>query len=309
MVREFFKGIPAARRAVHAVRRTRRRVLLRREGEAALHRAFAEIHGRPVDVESPTYFTERMMAWLIRLHRRPDRRFSMLADKVASREYVRERLGADFLTRLYWHGDDPHGVPWETLPERFVIKPTHSSGEVIVADRALDRGWAVGEMARWLQSNYYWGCREYQYLHIPPRLMVEEWIDDGTEGGPFDYSFWCFNGVPELIQLRKHPRVVNQFHDLDWNLLPLKARPGIPEVDFGPPPSLEEMTKAAARLAEGLEYVRVDFYSLPGRILFSEFTFTPAAGRTRFEPPGWDAKLGAMWGRGSEPNRGGASVP
>ena len=295
MVRTLLKQIPGVRPTVNAARSIRRRALLRWEGEARLQQAYQEIHGRRVDVEDPTLFSEKLMAWLIRLHRRPDRRFSQLADKLASRDYVRERVGPELLSEVYWYGDDPTGVPFDRLPDRYVIKPTHSSGQVIVAGPDLDRGRAVAEMSEWLGDNYYWDGREYQYLHIPPRVMVEEYIDDGTPGGPFDYSIWCFNGTPKLAQLRKYPRVVNQFYDLEWNLLPLKARRNIPEIEFERPPHLNDMIDAAARIAEGLEYVRVDLYAPPGRLLFSELTFTPAAARARYTPPGWDMKLGEMW--------------
>ncbi len=295
MIRDYLKSLPLLSPAVKAARQARRQLFLRSEGEAQLQRAFERIHGRPVDVEYPTLHSERLMAWLIRLHRESDRRFSRLADKLASRDYARDRLGPQYLTEIYWEGTDPHEVPFDDLPERYVIKPTHSSGQVILADPELDRAEAIEEMSFWLQHNYYWAAREYQYLHIPPRLMVEECIDDGTEGGPFDYSFWCFNGTPKLSQLRKYPRVVNQFYDLDWNLLPLKARRNIPEVDLSRPPLFEEMVEVAARLAEGIEFVRVDLFSPPGKILFSELTFTPAAARSLYHPPEWEEKLGRMW--------------
>lgn len=295
MIRDYLKRLPLLTPAVQAARQARRQLFLRTEGEAQLQRAFQRIHGRPVDVENPTLHSERLMAWLIQLHRKPDLRFSRLADKLASRHYASERLGPEFLTELHWEGTNPREVPFDDLPERFVIKPSHSSGQVILSRPDLDRAGAVEEMSMWMRHNYYWGGREYQYLHIPPRLMVEEWIDDGTDGGPFDYSFWCFNGTPRLLQLRKYPRVVNQFYDMDWNLLPLKARENIPEVEVARPPLFSEMSEAARRLSEGLDFVRVDFFAPPGRILFCELTFTPAAARSRYYPPEWEEKLGRMW--------------
>ena len=270
-------------------------MFLRSQGEALLQEAYRKLYGRPVDVENPTLFSEKLHAWMIRQHRQPDPRFGPLVDKLASRDYVRERLGPEYLTELYWQGSEPREFPFDDLPDRYVIKPTHSSGHVIIGGPDLDRGQAVEAMEGWLQENYYWVCREYQNLEIPPRIMVEECVDDGTEGGPFDYSIWTINGTPKLAQLRKFPRVVNQFYDLEWNLLPLKARKHIPDIEMARPPQLEEMVKAAERLSEGLEYVRVDFYCPPGRVLYSELTLTPGAGRSRYHPPEWDLKLGEMW--------------
>jgi hypothetical protein len=297
MVRDFLKRIPVARRAVKAARLARRRIVLHREGEALLQEASRTIHGRRVDVDDPTFFTERVMAWLIQLHRRRVNRFGPLVDKLAVRDYVEERLGPGFLTEILWHGDDLAAVPFDELPERFVIKPTHASGKVVLGGPGFDRAAALAEMSWWLEESYYWGGQEYQYLDLPPRVMIEEYIDDGTGGGPLDYSFWCFGGTPEFAQVRKYPRLINQFYDFDWNRLPFKSQPDIPDGEVDPPPLLEEMREVAARLAEGLEFVRVDLYAPPGRILFGELTLSPSAGRMRFAPAEWDAKLGEMWGR------------
>lgn len=295
MSKQFLKGLPVLGPALKAAIQKRRYLLHRREGEELLHRSFAGRHGRPVDVDNPTLFTEKVMAWLIRQHRSPDERFTKLADKLDSRDYVRERLGPEFLIELYWQGTDLGRIPFDDLPEHYVIKPSHASGEVILAGPELDRAAAIEEMEGWLTLNYYWLAREYQYLHMKPRILIEERVDDGTEGSPIDYSFWCFNGEAKMVQVRKYPRLIHQFHNVDWSLSPLRSRMEVDLVDVSKPAQYDEMRAAAERLAQGFEFVRVDLYAPPGRILFSELTFTPAAGRGTYGPEGWDRRLGDLW--------------
>ncbi|MCI7410832.1 ATP-grasp fold amidoligase family protein [Helicobacter bilis] len=42
-------------------------------------------------------------------------------------------------------------------------------------------------------------------------------------------------------------------------------------------------------------YLRVDLYSIQGRIVVGELTFTPEGGTGRFTPQEWDKKLGELW--------------
>jgi len=47
-----------------------------------------------------------------------------LADKAAVRPYVEARLGPGTLPKLYWLGRRPGEIPFDALPDRFVVKPT-----------------------------------------------------------------------------------------------------------------------------------------------------------------------------------------
>lgn len=295
MIKRLLDGWGPTRRLKLLAFQARQYARHRQEGERILRAGYEELHGRPLDADVPVRFTEKLYAWQIRLHRNGDRRFAPFADKLASRDFVRERAGAEFLPDLYWHGEDPEAIPFERLPSRYVIKPNHRSGGVFLAPEGLDREAAVAELTELMAESYYWCGREYQYLGIPRRVMVEERIDDGTGGPPLDYSAWCFHGRPRLVQVRKYHRVVNQFYDLDWNRLDLKTRPEVPDVELPRPPRLEAMLDVAGRLARDFDFVRVDFYLPPGRVLFSEMTFSPSGGHARFQPPGWDEELGRMW--------------
>jgi hypothetical protein len=52
-------------------------------------------------------------------------------------------------------------------------------------------------------------------------------------------------------------------------------------------------------LSREFDFVRVDLYNIDGRIYFGEMTFTPVAGRFRFQPDHWDMRLGEKWKLGA----------
>ena len=72
-----------------------------------------------------------------------DRRtvLTQMADKAAVLSYVDSRLGPRVLPKLYYFTNQPKTIPFDSLPQRFVVKPTHGSGWVqIVSDKSsLDR--------------------------------------------------------------------------------------------------------------------------------------------------------------------------
>ena len=55
------------------------------------------------------------------------------------------------------------------------------------------------------------------------------------------------------------------------------------------------MVKLAEKLSEGFSHVRVDLYSVKGKIYFGEMTFTGSSGFWRLEPEDYDRVLGDQW--------------
>lgn len=261
-------------------------------GELHLRRRYSAFFGRPYG-SAQTLFTEKLFARMIALNRRGNPLMTRLADKFRTRPWVAERIGEQYLSRLYWDGASAQTLPFEQLPERCVIKTNHGSGQVIVKDGFLDIDSVRIRLDAWLGQNYYWGMRERQYLEIPPHLLVEEFLEGGDEG-PLDYRFWCFDGHVAVIQVDNHSHSICPFYDTDWQRLDLTYRPGAMPVQVARPAGLERMVDLACTLSRGFEFVRVDLYNISGRIVFGEMTFTPAAGQLRL-PAAWDARLGALW--------------
>jgi hypothetical protein len=287
-----------ARRAVgRPARQIARRLFRRPIGEWALRKRYERIFGRPLDTADPQRFTDRLFTQMIRTNRTCDPVQTRLADKLRARAFVADRVGADHLVELLWHGSDPAMIPFDRLPASFVIKTSHASGQVIMVDGGYDGGEIARRMNAWLKQNFYWCLHEGQYYRIPPRILVEKYLKDGANE-PLVYRIWCFDGEVAIIQVDDTSAAaidVLSFYDTEWRKLDLQYRPDGHHRDFARPEGLDEMARVASRLSQGFPFVRVDLYNIDGRISFGEMTFTPRGGELWFDPPHWELTLGRKW--------------
>ncbi|MFO0698454.1 MAG: ATP-grasp fold amidoligase family protein [Nitrospira sp.] len=277
------------------VRRAKRGLLRQSEGEAILLERYHRVHGKPLNIKAPKTFTEKLFWRMISWNRRVNPLFTQLTDKYAVRTHVAGTIGDEYLIKLLWHGENPLTIPFDRLPAQYVMKPSHTSQQVIVVKERAERANLISRASDWLTSNYYWNAREYQYYRITPRVMIEECLQNPDGSLPLDYKLWCFNGVPELIQVITHTRDMSAFFDRAWTLLDLSNKEGRSQRPITKPTNLEEMIAIASKLSVGFGFVRVDLYNVKGRVYFGELTFTPTAGHMKLQPDSWDAALGKKW--------------
>ncbi|HLW61425.1 MAG TPA: ATP-grasp fold amidoligase family protein [bacterium] len=248
------------------------------------------------NIRHPRTFNEKV------LHRMLfDRRaiLSKLADKLAARDYVEKRIGPQVLPRLLFATTDPSKIPLDELPDKFVVKPTHGSGWVtLVPDKTiLDRLEFLDTCNRWLNQNYYDVDREWVYRRIKPRILVEEFISDGTGLAPTEYKPYVFNGRVEFISV-----TVGRFEDhaayiygRSWNKVHVAINSTRACGEADRPKHLNEIIEYAEILGDGIDFIRADFYDTEDRVYFGELTTTPGAGRTVFRPKEFDRDLGELW--------------
>jgi hypothetical protein len=87
-----------------------------------------------------------------------DRRaiLTQVADKAAVRDYVEARLGRHLLPERYYITTDPDTIPFDRLPDRFVVKRTHGSGwlQIDTDKSTLDRATLIETCRGWLRQSY-----------------------------------------------------------------------------------------------------------------------------------------------------------
>jgi hypothetical protein len=247
------------------------------------------------NLRQPKTFNEKIQ-WK-KLH---DRRELLVrtADKFAVRDYVRAKGLEGILIPLLWYGTDPKAIPFEQLSERFVVKPNHLSGAVIIVrqGRNADTAFIQAQAEIWMATKYYSKFLEWAYQNIDPCILIEEFKScHGDEVCP-DYKFFCFHGEPRFCQVDMdrftHHR--KNIYDMEWRLLPVKYNhdngPDVPR-----PANLDEMIRVARKLSEEFDFVRVDLYSVHDDVFFGELTHYPAAGTGRFNPREFDLVMGSYW--------------
>lgn len=249
-------------------------------------------------LDDPRTFNEKTQ-WLKLYDSTPEK--SRLADKYIVREWVKQKIGAQYLIPLLGVYDSPECIDFDGLPSRFVLKCNHGCAyNIIVKDKSrLDVDEARGLLRRWLSEDY--GSKhgmELHYKNIKPRIIAEKFMGEDEDDGDLpDYKFWCFGGkcfyIQFLSERQKHLKMV--FFDRDWNVMPF-VYDHIPNKNPPPKPeNLQEMLAIAEKLSPGFPFVRVDLYRLrSGKIYFGEMTFTSAAGGGRWSDEKANRTIGGL---------------
>lgn len=246
---------------------------------------FYGLMGYHIDWKNPQDLNEKIN-WL-KLYGDTSR-WARLADKYLVREYVRERIGEQYLSRIYGVWEHAEDIDFSGLPERFVLKTNHGAGTVlIVPNKAkLDVQKTIQQLNSWLKIKYGYKTIEPHYLSIKPLVMAEEMLknDSDASSSIIDYKIYCFGGSPYLIlvctdrKIGGHSRY--SYFDTNWKPCPNVLNESLRgmQVNLPKPVCLEEMLVCASKLAEGLPQVRVDFYIVDEHPIFGEMTMTSCGG-------------------------------
>lgn len=224
-----------------------------------------------------------------------------LADKYLVRNWVAEKIGEEYLTRLYGVWDTPEEIDYRELPSSFVLKTNNGSARnIIVPDKSkMDEVAITKQFLEWKEKSHYYIGLETQYRDIVPKIICEEYLE-GVAENLYDYDVFCFHGEPKYIWCIKgshRPGCKASFYDLNWNKQEFSYGYPIDEGMAPKPDKLDEMLELSRKLSQGFKHARVDWYEYPKSrhgILFSEITFTTWAGLKHFFPPQYDEILGKL---------------
>lgn len=250
--------------------------------------------GQRLSLKDPRRFTQKIQ-WL-KLHGRLER-FAPFADKYLVRQYVREKVGEEYLVPLLGVWNKPADIPFKELPQRFVLKVTTGCNfNIICKDKAqLDVSATRQQLDAWMAEDFYRQERESQYKPHIPRIIAEAYLEDES-GGLKDYKVHCSSGEPRMIQVdtdRFTDHKTDCF-DTDWRKID-----SLTPITFGDsieppkrPQTLETILVLARKLSQDFPYVRVDFYTVGNKVYFGELTFTPGSGVVHLPEEG-DLELGS----------------
>ena len=269
--------------------------------ERFIKQNFKKIFGVLPNLENPKTFNEKIN-WL-KLNDRTQLH-TICADKYAVRNYVKEKIGEEFLIPLVFQSYNVSDVIPSNFPEyAFIIKTNHdSSGGIIVKDKYTVSWRKINEaLKKLLKKNYYYASKEWQYKNIKPCILAEKLLVSSDGDIPFDYKFHCFHGQVEIIQvdIDRYTNHKRNLYNVTWELLPFTWsiwKNNMPlwtnRKEIKRPKMLDEMIIAAQRLSTDFKYVRIDLYELNNTIYFGEMTFHHGGGLEIIHPREWDTILG-----------------
>ena len=254
--------------------------------------------GKPLDWNNLQTWTEKMQ-WVKLYDSTPVK--TRLADKYLVRQWIAEKIGAEYLIPLLgvWNNFDE--IDFDTLPNQFVLKCNHGSAMNIVCrdKKSFDFERAREKLTAWLNWDFGTMSFEPHYFKIPRKIIAEKFMTDGEHFDLVDYKLICFNGKIYYCQYltNRSEHLTLDYFDLNWNHLDFErsdhTRSKIIE-NFPKPKNFELMKKLAAELCKDFVHVRVDFYEIEDKVYFGEMTFTPAAGFIKWNSKGTDELFGDL---------------
>ena len=255
--------------------------------------------GKRLNLKSPQSFSEKLQ-WLKLYNRQQE--YTIMVDKYAVKEYVKNRIGEEYIIPTIGVWSCVEDIEWEKLPKQFVLKSTHDSGSVVICKdiTTFDKDSAIIRLRASLKHDYYRQSREWPYKNVPRKIIAEQYIfpTPNTKSLP-DYKFFCFDGNPKYCQVitgRGTNNMCIDFFDKDWNHQPFHEpkRYGFAKPEPLRPKRLDDMWNLAKKLAKDKPFSRIDFYQTEDHIYFGEITFFPNGGFGGFEPENYDLSFGKM---------------
>ena len=264
--------------------------------EIYLKQWYREKTGQELDITNPKTYNEKIQ-WLKLFDSTPIK--TRLADKYLVRDWVADKIGEQYLIPLLGVYDCFEDIDFDKLPNQFVIKCNHGSGyNIIVTDKSkMDFVAIKAKLDKWMTENFaFKGC-ELHYRDIPPKIIIEEYIDPQVSG--YEIQLWVFEGQIKFVSFetvktaKEHKRGL--FYT-DKTKCEFKISPNhYADMDTVPADDIFERALAVGeKLILDVPYVRIDLIEYNGNIKFREMTFTSGSGLSAIVPEDYSDKLGEM---------------
>ena len=248
-----------------------------------------------LNLKTPRTFSEKIQ-WLKLNDRKPI--YSQFVDKYEVREYIKEKIGEEYLVPIYGIWENFDDIDFNMLPNQFVLKCTHDSGGIVICKdkENFNKIEAKKYIEKCLKNNFYYIAREWPYKNVKPRIIAEKYLESDRANGIVDYKFMCFNQKMKCcfacFDRDEKGHVLINIYDEKWNKMPFNRKGEGTNKILEKPMHYEKMIQLAEKLSYGIPFARIDFYEINNKIYFGEITLYPAGGFKKFEPEEYDKILG-----------------
>lgn len=255
--------------------------------------------GRKLDLANPRRYTEKMQ-WYKLYYRDPV--MQQCADKYQVRSYVQSKGLGHILNDLYAVFETPEDISLNQLPEQFVLKLSNGSSTNLICENkeSLDLAQVQQTFRDFYAQSGSSAGREWVYQGGKAVTVAEQLLKDPSQpdGSLRDYKILCFGGEPAYIICvdgRHTDHYCHVVYDAEWNKQNVTIGQSSSAADYPKPETLPQMLDIARKLSEDFPAVRVDLYSIEGKIYFGELTYFPWSGYMRFQPDDFDYQMGSKF--------------
>ena len=248
------------------------------------------------NIDKPKTFNEKLQ-WLKLYYF--DSLMTTCADKVSVREFIKEKIGEEYLVPCLGVWDNPDEIDFDKLPNQFVLKVNWGSGQnIIVKDKsALDINATKKQLAEWMkpESNLYFYSFEPGYKNIKPKIIAEKFLS--KEISPYEIQIYIFNKKIRFFSIETIKSAIPLRRKLYYpsfkaTEFTLSSQVYQNLVDICPKKYVQQAFFLAKKLKLPFPFLRLDFCICNEIIKFREITFISGAGFSIVAPKKYSLKLG-----------------
>ena len=143
---------------------------------------YKEKFGKKLDLNNPQTLNEKIL-WLKLNKYMKDPLVIQCADKYLVRDYVTSCGCEEILNDLIGVWDSADDIPWEELPNQFVLKWNFGSRmNIICTDKSkMNREQVIKQLKKWRNNKFWLSLSEMQYKYMDKKIICEKLLDEGKE--------------------------------------------------------------------------------------------------------------------------------
>ncbi|MGI6635194.1 MAG: ATP-grasp fold amidoligase family protein [Christensenellales bacterium] len=239
---------------------------------------------RKVDLNNPQYFNEKLL-WIKYNIYNHSKVVARCYNKYFVRDYVIKKGLENILNELYGAWDSIDEVPWNALPEEYVLKISNGYGGHYIKKKGMETDpKKIKQQMKLNLSRMKYRVKSVGDLFVygtKQKIICERMLHSNWGlSSPEDYKFHCFHGEPKFVEILwdRFGDSDNAYNSTFVNLgfedrHELEGEAHFEKVEK--PSCFDSMIEIARILSNDFPYVRVDLYCEKDKPVFGELTFTP----------------------------------
>lgn len=220
--------------------------------------------------------------------------FTLFSDKLAAKDYIRERLPELKIPETLWVGSSLMDAPQDLIGPDVVIKTNHgSSFNYFPARETLPWEAVCERFAGWMREPYGQDRMEWGYLNVERRVFIERLVAVPDGQLLLDIAIECSDGVASYGYITIHQKMENKkLNNYAVNGEEIELFGKYIDAQYRLPKALNvkanflQSVQFAERLSQGFDYLRVDFLGNGEDLYGGEITVYPMGGIFNATPEG-----------------------
>jgi TupA-like ATPgrasp len=255
---------------------------------------FYKYHGRLPNLIRPKLFNDKI-AWRITFDRRDF--ISASCDKLQTKEQIRitcPEVSIPETLAVFMELSEMRNFD---LTGDWVLKEIAGTGQVYFGhgNPTPDECAEIAELLDvWKVKSDRLRKREWSYRNLSRGYLIERRISSEELA---DFKFHTFDGVVRFMSFNNGRKdgFRHAIYSPEGDLLPIQWGPQLPDNLEPLPDTFQVMREYAQKIGQGIDYMRIDFYSHENEIYFGELTPCVGAGMARMEPREYELLFGSYW--------------